>query len=294
MNQRVAPPLVGRNPRLKKYRLFAALCPTELTTIAHYPKLRTLASLIGVGSKERGLSLHRTVLERLDEALGAQEQGLSIPTLERMTLPWLLYMKFVKEQETEVTEIADPVTGQERLNPLPAERRRRGMLAIGGGIATIRAIIEFAKEGCKREDLVEHMRSINPSHATSSIRTQLNSLIAEWGVLRAQGDEIHLTPRGEGLLDSGEPDEVSDWLLTRVLGFDHMLYALRSGPISVSALNDALRKVNPGWTSDRALTSLTFWLRALQLVETRADKLLYLTESSVKPGQRKSTGSPNH
>lgn len=278
VNQRVAPPLVGRNPRLKKYRLFAALCPTELTTIAHYPKLRTLASLIGVGSKERGLSLHRTVLERLDEALGAQEQGLSIPTLERMTLPWLLYMKFVKEQETEVTEIADPVTGLERLNPLPAERRRRGMLAIGGGIATIRAIIEFAKEGCKREDLVEHMRSINPSHATSSIRTQLNSLIAEWGVLRAQGDEIHLTPRGEGLLDSGEPDEVSDWLLTRVLGFDHMLYALRSGPISVSALNDALRKVNPGWTSDRALTSLTFWLRALQLVETRADKLLYLTE----------------
>ena len=48
--------------------------------------------------------------------------------------------------------------------------------------------------------------------------------------------------------------------------------------MSVSALNDALRKVNPGWTSDRALTSLTFWLRALQLVETRADKLLHLTE----------------
>ena len=278
LNQLVAPPLVRRNPRLKKYRLFAALCPTELTTLAHYPKLRTLASLIGVGGTERELSLHRSVLERLDDVLGEREKGLSIPTLERMTLPWLLYMKFVREQETEATEIADPATGQERLNPLPAERRRRGMLAIGGGIATIRAIIEFAKEGCKREDLVEHMRSINPSHATSSIRTQLNSLIAEWGVLRAQGDEIHLTPRGEGLLDSGEPDEVSDWLLTRVLGFDHMLYALRSGPMSVSALNDALRKVNPGWTSDRALTSLTFWLRALQLVETRTDKLLHLTE----------------
>ena len=278
LNQLVVPPLVRRNPRLKKYRLFAALCPTELTTLAHYPKLRTLASLIGVGGTERELSLHRIVLERLDNVLGEPEKGLSTPTLERMTLPWLLYMKFVKEQEAESTEIADPATGQERLNPLPAERRRRGMLAIGGGIATIRAIIEFAKEGCKREDLVEHMRSINPSHAFSSIRTQLNSLIAEWGVLRAQGDEIHLTPRGEGLLDSGEPDEVSDWLLTRVLGFDHMLYALRSGPMSVSALNDALRKVNPGWTSDRALTSLTFWLRALQLVETRADKLMHLTE----------------
>ena len=278
LNQLVSPPLVRRNPRLKKYRLFAALCPTELTTLAHYPKLRTLASLIGVGGVERELSLHRGVLERLDNVLGEREQGLSTQTLERMTLPWLLYMKFVQEQEAEATEIADPTTGQERLNPLPAERRRRGMLAIGGGVATIRAIIEFAKEGCKREDLVEHMRSINPSHATSSIRTQLNSLIAEWGVLRAQGDEIHLTPRGEGLLDSGEPDEVSDWLLTRVLGFDHMLYALSRGPISVSALNDALRKVNPGWTSDRALTSLTFWLRALQLVETRADKLLHLTE----------------
>lgn len=278
LNQLVAPPLVRRNPRLKKYRLFAALCPTELTTLAHYPKLRTLASLIGVGSAERELSLHQRVLERLEDVLGKREKGLSTPSLERMTLPWLLYMKFVREQEAEATEIADLATGQERLNPLPAERRRRGMLAIGGGIATIRAIIEFAKEGCKREDLVEHMRSINPSHATSSIRTQLNSLIAEWGVLRAQGDEIHLTPRGEGLLETGEPDEVSDWLLTRVLGFDHMLYALHSGPMSVSALNEALRKVNTGWTSDRALTSLTFWLRALQLVETRADKLQHLTE----------------
>ena len=35
LNQLVAPPLVRRNPRLKKYRLFAALCPTELTTLAH-------------------------------------------------------------------------------------------------------------------------------------------------------------------------------------------------------------------------------------------------------------------
>lgn len=88
------------------------------------------------------------------------------------------------------------------------------------------------------------MRSINPSHATSTIRTQLNSLIAEWGVLRAHGDEINLTPRGEGLLETGEPDEVSDWLLTRVLGFDHMLYTLRSGPIAVSTMNETLRKVN--------------------------------------------------
>ncbi|MCP3792533.1 MULTISPECIES: McrB family protein [Pseudomonas] len=277
LNQLVAPPLVQRNPRLKKYRLFAALFPTELTTIAHYPKLRTLASLLGVGG-ERDLSLHQLVLLRLEEVLGERVEGLSTPALERMTLPWLLYMKYIQEQEAEATEIADPSTGEERLNPLPAERRRRGMLAIGGGVATVRTIIEFAKEGCKREDLLEHMRSINPSHATSTIRTQLNSLIAEWGVLRAHGDEINLTPRGEGLLETGEPDEVSDWLLTRVLGFDHMLYALRSGPIAVSTMNETLRKVNSGWTSDRALTSLTFWLRSLQLVETRADKLLHLTE----------------
>lgn len=278
LNQLVAPPLVRRNPRLKKYRLFAALCPTELTTLAHYPKLRNLASLIGVSGAEQEISLHRGVLERLDEVLGKRDKTLSTPMLERMTLPWLLYLRFVQEHEAEATAIADLSTGQERLKPLPAERRRRGMLAIGGGVATIRAIIEFAKEGCKREDLVEHMSSINPSHAPSSIRTQLNSLIAEWGVLRAQGDDIHLTPRGEGLLETGEPDEVSDWLLTRVLGVDHMLHALRNRPMSATALNDVLRKVNPRWTSDRALTSLTFWLRALQLVETRADKMLYLTE----------------
>lgn len=278
LNRLVAPPMVKRNPRLKKHRLFATLCPAEMSTLVHYPKLRALAAAMGVKAAEQDVSLHQVVRGRLAQVLGDEEvNSLTMVTLERLTLPWLLYTRYVQAQDSEATEVADLETGQERLNPLPAERRRRGMLAIGGGIATIRAIIEFAKEGCKREDLIEHMRSINPEHALSTIRTTLNALIAEWDVLRPNGDDIYLTPRGEGLLETGEADEVSDWLLTRVLGVDHMLHALQQQPLTPGAMNDVLRRINPGWTSDRALTTLTYWLRALQLAETRPDKRLHLT-----------------
>ncbi len=96
--------------------------------------------------------LHRKVLDRLDDVLGPAADIFTTAGVERMTLPWLLYVTYVQRPEQESTELADLETGKELLNPLPAERRRRGLLSIGGGIATILAMIEFAREGCTRED----------------------------------------------------------------------------------------------------------------------------------------------
>jgi 5-methylcytosine-specific restriction protein B len=194
-----------------------------------------------------------------------------------LTLPWLLYVGHVQNPEAEATEIADPVTGEEKLNPLPPERRRRGMLAIGGGTATIQAMIEFAVDGCSREDFMEHLQSISPISKRSTFNTQLNALIAEWGVLRAQGGELQLTPRGEAFLESGDPDEVIDWMITRVLGFDYLLSELHKGPITTRDAILVLRKVNPGWASDFAPTSLINWLRNLQLIDS-TDRVLTLTK----------------
>ena len=93
-------------------------------------------------------------------------------------------------------------------------------------------MIEFAAEGCTREDFVQHLQSISPQSKKSTLNTQLNALIAEWGVLKALGNYLQLTPRGEAFLEMGEPDEVIDWMITRILGFDYLLDALRNTALS--------------------------------------------------------------
>lgn len=270
--------LGGRRPRLKMYRVFAALHPHDFTTIAHQRKLRQLATRMGARKEgDHPLMLHRRVLDRLDEALGKAGDAPS-QWIERMTLPWDLYVAHVQEQGEEATAVAGPNPGDELLKPLPADRRRRGMLAIGGSLPAVRAMIEFAKDGCKREDFRDHIRSINPKLAPGSIGTNINALIAEWGVLKASGDELYLTPRGEAFLETGEPEEVADWLLTRILGFDNTLFLLRDGPRSQKQLILDLQQVNPGWTSSFAPTAMLNWLKGMGLAEFVRTGVLQLTE----------------
>lgn len=274
--------LSKRTPKLKMYRLFALLCPGAFTTIAHFRKLRELATVMGIHSKgEPGHCVHKRVLDRLDEVLGSIDTPLSKEGATRLTIPWLLYVNHVQNSEAEATEISDPVTGKEMLNPLPAERRRRGMLAIKGGSPTIQAMIEFAAEGCTREDFLQHLQSVSPIAKKTTLATQLNALIAEWGALKAHGNELILTPRGEAFLESGDVDEVIDWMVTRILGFDNLLYALSDSPMANRDAILFLRQVNPGWTKDFAPSSLIWWLRSLQLVEL-TDKILSLTERGAR------------
>jgi hypothetical protein len=266
-------PLTDRWPRLKMYRVFASLWPGLFTTVAHYHKLLRLGRAMGLSRGiEHRTELHQRVLERLDE-VGA---ATSSPE-ERMTLPWLLFVHFVQDKGSDATEVPSEVPGDVRLNPLPADRRRRGMLAIAGLVPSVLAMLEFARDGCKRADFLEHIRSVNPKLAPSSLATNLNALIAEWGVLRAVGDDLQLTPRGEALLESGEPEEVSDWLLTRILGFDNLLHMLLQGPLPHKQVIANLQQVNPGWTSDFAPTVLINWAKGMELAEVDSAKVMRLT-----------------
>ena len=271
-------PLVDRTPRLKMYRVFAALRPEDFTTVTHQFKIRQLARAMGVHRNAGNpVELHRRVLDRLAEVLGSPGEPLSPDWLERMTLPWSLFVDHVQELDPEATEIASPVAGIATLRPLPAERRRRGMLSIAGGLSSVRSMIEFASDGCTREDFREHIRSVSPQLATSSINTTLNALIAEWGVLLADGDRLALTPRGEALLETGEQEEVSDWLLTRILGFDNLLRFLVPGPRSNKEAIEHLQQVNPGWTSNFLPTSMISWMKHLELAEVGPARELRLT-----------------
>lgn len=268
-------PLTDRRPRLKMYRLFASLWPHHFTTVAHFHKLRRLGSALGLTpGLEHRTALHQRVLDRLAEV---NDQTGSVE--EQMTLPWLLFVHFIQDKSSDATEVAGERPGDIQLNPLPANRRRRGMTGIGGGLSTVMGWLEFARDGCKREDFIEHLHSQNPNHTRATLNTNLNCLMAEWGAIRAEGDELRLTDRGAALLETGDPEEVSDWMLTRILGFDNLLVMLRDGPRLLTEIVDSLQRVNPGWTTNFAPTVLINWMRYLSLVESAPGKQIKLTES---------------
>jgi hypothetical protein len=272
---------LDRSPRLKMYRVLAALQPTLFTTITHVQKIRELANAMGLASGEHPARLHVQILDLLAAALGPAGEPYSRAQIVRMTLPWLLYSRYVHEQGEEATETVGDKSGAEKLKPLPPERRRRGLLAIRGYLPAIRSMLEFAREGCKREDFRDHMRTVNPMLKPASASTNINALIAEWGVLRATGDDLFLTPRGEALLETGEAEEVSDWLLTRILGFDNLLMLLKQHRLPARDVIAEIKKVNPGWTSLFAPTAMLNWVRSMGLARQADDRMIELTERGV-------------
>lgn len=258
-----------RMPRLKLARVFAALQPQHFTTLADAKVLDTLGKSMGAGRLRDGRAvLNQRILDRLDAVwlrirIPPDEQ----PELARMTLPWLLFKKEAARAVEE--QILEPAKGAHlgELRPIPPNRRRRGMLAIGGSLPSVLAMLQFVKDGCSREDFREHVRAVNPKLSAGSINTNINALIAEWGVLAAEGTSLRLTSRGEAFLESGEPDEVSDWLLTQILGFDNLLCVLREGPQEQRKLISALQQVNPGWKTNFAPTAMIGWFRAMGLMD---------------------------
>jgi len=277
-------PMVPRMPRLKLFRVFAALFPVDFTTIAHRAKLNTLAAALGIPSPSArsGVAVHRDIIDRFSNALGDPPPPTTSEGLERMSLPWLVYAMHAHQQGDAATESPTAVSGTEALKPLPADRRRKGLMAIGGYLTSLRSMIEFAREGCTREDFKAHIRSVNPNLGESAGGVTLNALIAEWGVLKASGDQLALTPRGEAFLESGDADDVSDWLLTRILGFDHVLVEIDRTAIDPPTLIAHLQRVNPGWTNKFGPSVLISWARTMKLAELGKDSLLRLTERGLE------------
>lgn len=269
----------SRVPRLKLARVFAALQPRHFTSLADGKVLDNLGKRMGVGSLRDGRAqLNQRILDRIDSIWSRIEFLQDEPLdLVRMKLPWLLFRQDRIHADDEITIESGEVSGQGHLRPLPAERRRRGMLAIGGSIPSVLAMLQFVKDGCSREDFREHVRAVNPKLSPSSVNTNINALIAEWGVLAADNDRMTLTSRGMAFLESGDPDDVSDWLLTQILGFDNLLVLLGNGPREQKTLITDLQQVNPGWKTNFAPTALLGWLRAMEIVESTADKKLALT-----------------
>jgi MoxR-like ATPase len=267
----------GKTPHLKIFRVLAAFFPANFTTVAHKSKLRQLYDRMGGTAGANAVASHLFIREQIDKALGPGDARPN-EAAWRMALPWYLYELIDAEKPAEErTATLGAVAGEENLLPLSAARRRRGLTAIKGNFSTVLTVLEVVKEGMSREDLLDYLQTANPDHKATTSKTIINILRSELAVIKQVDGEYRLSDRGEAVLESGESSELGDWLITRILGVDHVLKALRKGARARSELMDLLKQVNPGWTTTFAPQAVLSWLISLKAVQVAADGKLGLT-----------------
>ena len=273
-------PLCNRAPRLKLYRVMATAFPADFTTIVHGPAVRRLHRELFGRQRKRSLFRHYEIMDRLEEVLEPTD-GTPDAIAFRMKLPWILLNVVLPSTEDSTEEPSDE-PGATKLSPSPPARRRRGLTGIPGGFQTVLGILDFVGEGASREELLDQIRSVLPNYKENSLPTVLSVLVGELGVIRHDGDVYILTDRGETVLESEDPSDLSDWLLTRVLGVDKAIVALRDRPLlSRADLTAEIKSCNPGWTTDYTPSNIVQWLLSFGIIEKGGDGYLRLTEAGT-------------
>ena len=269
----------SRMPRLKLYRVLASFFPSDVTTVSDVWRLKRLHSAMFGKPGGKGPSCHANILRRLREAIGPAGHDLGA-VVDRMRLPWLLYVCYVERSDDVRRESPRGVTEKESLVPLPAARRWRGLTGITGGFQATLNILEFCRDGVAREDLTSHIRILNPTLKENSINAQINVIARELNCLKLDGDRCVLTDRGHSFLESGDPAELMDWLLTRILGVDHVLVILQTdGPHPRRELVHRIQQINPNWTSTWVPRTIVKELQAFGMLDSDESDVLSLTEA---------------
>ena len=275
-------------PRLKIYRVLAGFFPSDFTTVAYIDRMKRLHAAMFGDRGGAGPSCHSNILRRLDEVRGPAPAEDDIDGIvDRMRLPWMLDQHCVAPTDDERTVTPQVLPGEERLVPLPAARRRKGLTGISGGREALLNILEFCRDGVTREELVSHVKTVNPNLKESSIGTQINVIASEYNCLKSDGNRFVLTDRGHAFLESDDPEVLMDWLVTRILGVDHALVILRDETrCSGQELVRRIQEVNPGWTSTWGPQAIIRELRALDMLDLDDGNFFSLSDAGKEWAQR--------
>ena len=278
----------SRTPRLKIYRVLAGFFPLDFTTVANIDMTKSVHAALFGDRGGAGPSCHANILRRLDKVRGPAPAGDDIDGIvDRMRLPWLLYQHCVAPSGDERTVSSHDLPGEERLVPLPAARRRKGLTGVSGGRQALLNILEFCRDGVTREALVSHVKTVNPRLKESSIGTQINVIANELNCLKFDGSWIVLTERGHAFLESDDPEVLMDWLVTRILGVDHALVILRDeSRCSGQELVRRIQEVNPGWKSTWGPQAIIRELRALDMLDLDDGNFFSLSDVGKEWAQR--------
>lgn len=155
--------------------------------------------------------------------------------------------------------------GSPCLRPLPAARRVKTLPLSGRGdrFVLVKRVVALIGEGVSKADLVAKLAAGQPPWNERDVEHCLRGIRTGLQVSEHRGGRIRLTDSGRALLQTDDPDALREWMLTGLLGFDHLLVWMSAAPRPKQWLFDELRGVNRGWTTNtypRSLVNWTLWL----------------------------------
>lgn len=169
-----------------------------------------------------------------------------------------------------------------RLDPLPANRRRKGIPAVPGGFSGMLALLDYVRDHPSLEDILDYLRAEYPKHQERTLKVQLGQVRTGFGCIRVSGDRVELTELGRRLAQSRDPDVLRDDLLTKVLGPDHVIVELAEGGRDQGDLVAVQQRANPGWGAAFGPMFQLNWLDSLDVVHTKEGGKLALTERGLR------------
>ncbi|MDE0678954.1 MAG: AAA family ATPase [Gammaproteobacteria bacterium] len=262
-------------PMAKTLRALTALFPFDLTPPTYAVTLKKLTIAMDLTSRTSKYTYgkyaekSREIIDRLDGVLGPLPKSDWTALATRRQLARSLGNLCSESAPAQEAE----------LKPLPASDRRKGLVAFGGLWERLLRVVEYVNNKPTKDELRNFMREGYPAKKDGSISTEINSIEKEFNAIEAWENRYSLTDTGRKLLETRSPDAVRDWLLTRILGPDHVLVALGKGVCTKQDVTELLQRVNPGWTTKFAPDQMLSWLRALSVVELDPSGNLVLTES---------------
>jgi hypothetical protein len=269
----------GGVARLKLNRVLCARFPQVMTTVASVGKLRSLFRAMGGSSGAHPIHAHLAIRERLDKLLGPHGEGRD-SDLDRLSLPWYLYQLLAREENTDEAAPVETAAPSETISlfPRPASVRRKGLTSVKGYFSTILELLPLLQDGLTRDEFRDEVMRANPALNDSGARSVINSVAREFDLCANDGNRFRLNARGLDLLDSRNPDELADHLLTRILGPDFVLSALGRQPLPFVDLVRALKDFYPGWTTDFMPRSVLLWMVSLDLIAPDRANVFSLTQ----------------
>src|SRR5476649_2076502 len=224
--------------------------------------------------------MHMKIRGRIDEVLGQVSDNDHDGKIRRTCLPWLLYERIAEEDSSSLDSTS--VTPLSALIPLPATLRRKGLTAIKGSFLTLLGLLPELKDGVTREEFSALLAQISPNATPGSIGTTINVISREFDICKREGDTYQLSARGLNLLDTQDPDELADHLVTRILGVDNVLKKLEAEPQTKPQLFALLKGVHSGWKSDAVPHSVLIWLSSLGAISLNESRKFELTERGLR------------
>jgi 5-methylcytosine-specific restriction protein B len=269
-------PFRKRTPWLKFMRLLAAIYPKDICCVVDYGKLR-LVSKAMFGKAPAGRSSMVTnnamVLQRIDEAIGVPKDDAT-SLAKRSMFAWEIYRVLAEENEEEDGEVEGERPGESMLKFLPVGRRYKGITAMTGYVDTALKVLDFVQNGVTVSETLEYFQQEQPQLKESSAKIHLNSIRHRLGLLKLEGNTLRPSALGQRLLDTEDPTILIPRVLTRVIGFDVLLYDLNEkSPRDKTEVYAALKEHYPNWTTDFAPSALLAWSHKLRMVEVDVQQI---------------------